>query len=226
MTMGNGGAEMIRTMTRAALVALGIWSSPALAETETDVSALLARMIGQERAQLATLRPGHLSHLASLAPDVSPRAPANPKTFAARFHSEAWLKSQPKAVGGEQFRCLTEALYFEARGETAQGLFAVAEVILNRVDSSRYPNSVCGVIHQGTGEKFRCQFTFTCDGHPEHVNEPKAYERVGKVARVMLDGAPRPLTQGATYYHTTAVNPGWSKRVEKTAQYGVHVFYR
>ncbi|MGH1367516.1 MAG: cell wall hydrolase [Maritimibacter sp.] len=213
-------------MTRAAAAVFCLLTTPTVAETPSEASAVLAGMIGQERAQLATLRPGHLSHLASLAPENAPRPPANPKTFAARFHTEDWLKSQPKATGGEQFQCLTQALYFEARGETAQGLFAVAEVILNRVDSRRYPNSVCGVIHQGTGEKYRCQFTFTCDGIPEHVTEPKAYSRVAKVARVMLDGAPRPLTQGATYYHTTAVRPGWSKRVEKTAQYGVHVFYR
>eukprot|EP00581_Thalassiosira_minuscula_P035425 CAMPEP_0184455124 /NCGR_PEP_ID=MMETSP0740-20130409/22369_1 /TAXON_ID=385413 /ORGANISM="Thalassiosira miniscula, Strain CCMP1093" /LENGTH=142 /DNA_ID=CAMNT_0026826875 /DNA_START=64 /DNA_END=489 /DNA_ORIENTATION=- len=80
-------------------------------------------------------------------------------------YSKAWLDAQPKAAGGEQFACLAEALYFEARGETVKGQFAVAEVILNRVKSAQFPNSLCGVIKQGTGRKYQCQFTYTCDGH-------------------------------------------------------------
>ncbi|WP_425100070.1 cell wall hydrolase [Tropicibacter sp. S64] len=140
-------------------------------------------------------------------------------------YSNDWLARQPRAQGGAEWRCLSEALYFEARGETAKGLFGVAEVILNRVDSPRYPNSVCGVINQGTGKKFACQFTYTCDGRPERITEPAAWERVGKVARIMLQGAPRPLTQGATFYHTTAVRPTWAKKFRKTAKIGTHLFY-
>ncbi|MFW2543621.1 cell wall hydrolase [Primorskyibacter sp. 2E107] len=141
-------------------------------------------------------------------------------------YSNDWLARQPRAQGGPEWRCLSEALYFEARGETAKGLFGVAEVILNRVDSPRYPNSVCAVINQGTGRKFACQFTYTCDGHPEHINEPAAWDRVGKVAKLMLEGGPRTLTQGATFYHTTAVRPSWAKKFRKTAKIGVHLFYR
>jgi spore germination cell wall hydrolase CwlJ-like protein len=68
----------------------------------------------------------------------------------------------------------------------------VAEVILNRVASTRYPNTVCGVINQGTGRKFACQFSYTCDGRAEVINEAAVYTRVGKVAKMMLAGAPRP----------------------------------
>ena len=142
------------------------------------------------------------------------------------LHSEAWLRAQADASGGEEWKCLTEALYFEARGERADGLFAVAEVILNRVDSRSFPNSVCGVVHQGTGRKYACQFTYTCDGHKEVISEPAAFARVGKVAKLMLDGAPRPLTKGATYYHTKAVSPKWSRKFHRTATIGVHHFYR
>ena len=136
------------------------------------------------------------------------------------------IDARPRATGGAQWQCLTEALYFEARGESIRGQIAVAEVILNRVASKRFPNTVCGVVHQGTGKKYQCQFTYTCDGIPERVNEPKAYERVGKVARMMLDGAPRNLSGGATYYHTTAVRPRWARKFRKTARLGVHLFYR
>jgi len=141
-------------------------------------------------------------------------------------YTRAWLSSLPVAKGGEQWRCLAEALYFEARGESVKGQFAVAEVIMNRVDSARFPNSVCGVIHQGTGRKYQCQFTYTCDGHAEVIAEHKAFERVGKVAKLVIGGAPRALTAGATYYHTKAVSPKWSRKFARTTTIGVHHFYR
>ncbi|MFY0311626.1 cell wall hydrolase [Leisingera sp. D0M16] len=141
-------------------------------------------------------------------------------------YSKAWLDSRPKATGGEQFACLAEALYFEARGETVKGQFAVAEVILNRVESEQFPDTLCGVINQGTGRKYQCQFTYTCDGYKEVINEKKAYQRVAKVARAALDGLKTELTDGATYYHTTAVRPRWSRVFTNTTRIGVHVFYR
>jgi len=140
--------------------------------------------------------------------------------------TRSWLDAQPKASGSSQWRCLSEALYFEARGETIKGQFAVAEVIRNRVKSSRFPGSFCAVINQGTGKKYQCQFTYTCDGNAEVINEPAAYVRVGKVARAMIDGRAPQLTDGATYYHTTAVSPRWSRVFTKTARIGVHLFYR
>ncbi len=137
-----------------------------------------------------------------------------------------FLAELPKAEGGEQWQCLTEALYFEARGESVPGMFAVAEVILNRVDSPRYPDTICGVVNQGTGRKYACQFTYTCDGIPEVVNEPRSWDRVGKVARLLIDGAPRKLAKGATHYHTRAVNPNWAQVYPKVAAIGAHLFYR
>ena len=129
--------------------------------------------------------------------------------------------------GGAEWKCLTEALYFEARGESLPGQVAVAEVILNRVDRSDYPDSVCGVVDQGAGGKLhRCQFSYNCDGKPEEFSEAKALKQVGQVARKMIDGMPRGLTGGATHYHTDAVNPRWARRFEKTAVIGDHLFYR
>lgn len=141
-------------------------------------------------------------------------------------YSRSWIDAQPKAKGDAQWRCLSEALYFEARGETVKGQFAVAEVIMNRVKSGRFPGSLCKVINQGTGKKYGCQFTYTCDGHKEVIAEPKAFIRVGKVARAIIDGQAPQLTAGATHYHTTAVRPRWSRVYTKTARIGVHLFYR
>lgn len=140
--------------------------------------------------------------------------------------SKSWVDSLPEPDGGEEWRCLAEALYFEARGETVKGQFAVAEVILNRVKSERFPASLCGVINQGTGKKYQCQFTYTCDGNAEVIAEPRAFARVGKVARMAMDGKVPPLTEGATHYHTTAVRPRWSQIYTRTARIGVHLFYR
>lgn len=130
----------------------------------------------------------------------------------------------PAQRGNRDWQCLTEALYFEARGEPLKGQVAVAEVILNRVDSPAYPKSVCGVVHQGSGGQ--CQFSYTCDGRPDKIRERAAFVKAGKVARLMLDGAPRALTGGATHFHTRAVRPGWARRLPQTAAIGQHLFYR
>ncbi len=140
--------------------------------------------------------------------------------------SRNWIDAQPKTTGGEQWRCLSEALYFEARGETVKGQFAVAEVIINRAKSARFPGSLCAVINQGTGKKYQCQFTYTCDGRAEVVAEPQSFARVSKIARLAMDGKVASLTDGATHYHTTAVSPRWSRVFTRTAQIGVHLFYR
>ncbi|MEM1353027.1 MAG: cell wall hydrolase [Pseudomonadota bacterium] len=140
--------------------------------------------------------------------------------------STDWVDAQPEPASGPQLDCLAQALYFEARGETVKGQFAVAEVILNRVDSERFPDTACNVINQGTGAKYQCQFTYTCDGRAEVIKEPRAYERVAKVARAALDGQAPEITEGATHYHTKAVNPRWSRVYTKTAAIGTHIFYR
>jgi len=94
------------------------------------------------------------------------------------------------------------------------------------VESARFPSSICGVINQGTGRRYQCQFTYTCDGYKDVIREPRAFERVGKVARAIMNGENHNLTNGATHYHTTAVSPAWSRTYTRTARIGVHLFYR
>lgn len=178
----------------------------------------LGALFGAERAALGTLPSARVRQLMS--------EPARSAATPSIRYDRAFLASLPVAKGGEPWKCLSEALYFEARGESVEGIFAVAEVILNRVDSPNYPDSVCDVVHQGTGKRYQCQFTYTCDGQREVIGEPTAYRRVAKVARLMLDGAPRQLTDGATHYHTKAVSPRWSRVYERTTTIGFHHFYR
>lgn len=141
-------------------------------------------------------------------------------------YTRSFLDSLPEAQGGKHLNCLSEALYFEARGETVKGQFAVAEVIMNRVESARYPDTVCAVINQGTGRKYACQFTYTCDGRKEVITEKATYARLRKIAKLMLSDMPKKLTDGATHYHTTAVRPKWSRVFPRTTTIGVHHFYR
>jgi len=195
-------------LTFAALVAVTLPVGATAQSTTEDV--LLAERVSLKNAPAR-----------SIDRIVPKRAATTPVSFTRR-----WLAAQPKATGGEDWKCLSQALYFEARGESVKGQFAVAEVILNRVKSSRFPDTVCGVIRQGTGRKYQCQFTYTCDGNSERIREPGAYQSVGKVARTALDGRVDGFTGGATHYHTTAVRPKWSRVYKRTARIGVHLFYR
>ncbi len=208
-------------MLRALCVCLAVLglTTPLAAETKTKAQLLFTL------EQRALTKAGG-AHLQRLVTPVKASAVTGEDGITNVRYSSDWLRNQPRANGGAEWRCLAEALYFEARGETVKGQFAVAEVILNRVESGRFPNSICGVINQGTGRKYACQFTYTCDGIPERIHEPGAWERVGKVAKAMLSGAPRKLTKGATHYHTTAVRPAWSRKYERTAKIGVHLFYK
>lgn len=183
------------------------------------LSGVLGQLMGTENASLSALNSGRLRQIAS--PFVAALAEDDP-----RIMDPAGLAALGVPSGNSEWRCLTEALYFEARGEPMEGQYAVAEVILNRVDHPNYPGSICGVVSQGTGRQFACQFTYTCDGRPEEINDTVAWNRVGHIARLMIDGAPRDLTAGATHYHADWVNPQWASLFPQTADIGIHYFYR
>ncbi|MEN6541755.1 cell wall hydrolase [Parvibaculum sp.] len=123
-------------------------------------------------------------------------------------------------------RCLTEGIYFEARGESAIGQLAVAEVILNRVMSGVYPASICGVVFQGQKSK-QCQFSFACNGDLDRPRDPVAWRKSQRLAHYVLSGRVRSSIVGpATYYHASYVNPNWAQRMVEVAKIGQHVFYR
>lgn len=177
----------------------------------TSVDTRLSLLLGQEKSSLSAVTPARIEEITT--------PPSDGKTPQIRY-DEAWLDTLPVATGGADWSCLARAIYFEARGEPVKGEFAVAEVVVNRADSPDFPHDICSVVNQG------CQFSFTCDGSPDHIYDRASYERAGKIARLILDGAPRDLTDGATYFHTIWVHPGWSHRFQETAEIGAHIFYR
>lgn len=125
-----------------------------------------------------------------------------------------------------QRQCLATGLYFEARGETYEGQLAVAEVVLNRVQSKYYPNSICGVVYQGANRSSGCQFSFACDGVSDIPRNKKAWSRAYAAATKVLNGYSRAtLVGGATYYHADYVRPRWAREMTPVAKIGKHIFY-
>ncbi len=127
---------------------------------------------------------------------------------------------------GHEVKCLAEAIYFEARGEDVVGQYAVAEVILNRVDARQFPNSVCKVVSEGASRLHSCQFSYNCDGKPEYINDLKSYKRILKLSNMFYVGTARLLTGGATFYHSQDVLPSWTAKLKKTGEIGRHIFYK
>ncbi|MBI1340009.1 cell wall hydrolase [bacterium] len=123
-------------------------------------------------------------------------------------------------------KCLAEAVYYEARSEGVKGQIAVAEVVLNRVADPNFPNTICGVVYQGAHRVTGCQFTFTCDGSLRYRPRGPLWERAKAVALHVKLGFGAPVTNSATHYHATYVDPYWSPGMVQTAHIGMHVFYR
>lgn len=122
-------------------------------------------------------------------------------------------------------QCLAAAIYYEAASEPDAGQRAVAQVVLNRVAHPAYPNTVCGVVYQGSERSTGCQFTFTCDGSLARRPSPLFWERAMNVARAALSGyvyAPAGL---ATHYHTVQVHPYWAPSLAYLGTIGAHRFY-
>ena len=124
-------------------------------------------------------------------------------------------------------KCLTETIYFEARGEAVRGQIAVAQVVMNRTFSGFYPNTVCGVVYQNKHRHLACQFTFACDNVADVVREPDMWDRARKISKAMLDGQLwLPEVGKSTHYHAYWVHPSWVSEMKKMYKFGVHTFYR
>jgi len=122
--------------------------------------------------------------------------------------------------------CLAQAIYYEARSESEAGQRAVAQVVLNRVRHPAYPNSVCGVVYQGSHLRTGCQFTFTCDGSLAYPARGGSWMRAQMLASEALSGSVYGPVGNATHYHTTAILPYWAKSLTRAAVVGSHIFYR
>ncbi len=121
--------------------------------------------------------------------------------------------------------CLTAAIYYEAASEPDQGQRAVAQVVLNRVAHPAYPNTVCGVVYQGSERTTGCQFSFTCDGALAHKPSAFFWDRARRTAMAALSGYVEPSVGLATHYHTIQINPYWAPSLNFITTIGAHRFY-
>jgi spore germination cell wall hydrolase CwlJ-like protein len=122
--------------------------------------------------------------------------------------------------------CLTSAVYYEAANESITGQRAVAQVVLNRVKHPAYPNSVCGVVFQGSERRTGCQFSYTCDGSLARRPSQSGWARSRAVAAMALSGYVEHSVGLATHYHANYVVPYWSANLTKIQTIGTHIFYR
>lgn len=122
-------------------------------------------------------------------------------------------------------KCLTDAIYYEAANEPDAGQRAVAQVILNRMRHPTYPNSVCGVIYQGSERRTGCQFSYACDGSMARIPARPAWLRAQRVAAQALAGSVYAPVGMATHYHATYVYPYWAPSLNFVGTIGAHRFY-
>lgn len=135
-------------------------------------------------------------------------------------------QADPKLSPAEK-KCLATAIYFEARGESKTGQIAVAQVILNRVETKEYPDTICGVVYQNKHMKNACQFSFACDGAADTPRDTNAWELAEEITKNVIEG--RDLihnVKAATHYHADYVNPYWAPKMRRLSKVGRHIFYQ
>lgn len=141
----------------------------------------------------------------------------------------AWVQKPLPAIvfSKAEQKCLAEGIYFEARGESAKGQAAVAQVILNRVRNPTFPNTICGVVYQNDHWRNRCQFSFACDGKRDRITSKTHWAIAKDLARETTAGRIwLPEVGSSSHYHATYVRPRWARSMKKMGKIGLHVFYR
>ncbi|HEY5347017.1 MAG TPA: cell wall hydrolase [Rhizomicrobium sp.] len=183
----------------------------------TASAAVGASMTYRPHADHVVVAPVPVSQIAPLAV-----APAIPVTAPTRATADT-VMSQLLA----EHRCLSEVMYYEARGEGADGQKAVAEVVFHRMNHGDYGHSICAVVYEGAGHA-GCQFSFTCNGIMAQRREPQAWRNAEILAARILTGEVqlRNATGGATNFHAVSVQPDWADTLTRTTQIGNHIFYR
>ena len=165
--------------------------------------------------------------LKQIAPDQAVKVNAEipmaggPNPAAAAFVFKGSASAREQAL-----TCLANAVYYEAGNQDADGERAVAQVVLNRVRHPAFPNSVCGVVYEGSTRLTGCQFTFTCDGSLAHQPDAEGWRRAKAIADAALSGAVYAPVGWATHYHADYVLPTWASNMAKNAVLGAHLFYR
>jgi len=137
-------------------------------------------------------------------------------------------------IDADEAYCMAVNIYYEARGEPVQGQVAVGNVVLNRVKSRSYPNTICGVVKQAKYDpikytliKDKCQFSWYCDGKSDKVNKERAFKQAVGISIELLTGRINDNTNGAThYFNPSKAQPYWANSMVHVATYDNHEFYK
>lgn len=134
-------------------------------------------------------------------------------------------RSGPGASADADYRpgaeaCLAEAVYHETLGTSRRAAEAVAHVVLNRREHDEFPHTVCAVVTEG------CQFSYRCDGKPETLSDAEERERAFRAAAAVLAGRAADPTDGALFFHSEQVQPGWFASRDRVIEIGGNIFYR
>ena len=135
------------------------------------------------------------------------------------------------ALAEDNEQCMVEAIYFEARGEDFVGQLAVGTVIMERVESSKFPSTVCKVVRsgrywKGNPVRNKCAFSYWCDGKSEKIKDYMAHDDAIQTALLVLQGVRLHQVQGSTYYHASYVRPSWARKMKRVGIVGRHIFYK
>jgi spore germination cell wall hydrolase CwlJ-like protein len=157
----------------------------------------------------------NVSALVSPAPEAAAPTPSPAKPLAELVQAYADTRT-----GDREMECLANAVYFEARSEPIEGQLAVAEVVLNRASSGRYPTDLCAVITQ------KAQFSFIQRGRfPRADRSSEAWRKAVAIASIARQKLAGNLPSSVLWYHATYVSPSWGKRLTRQTQIGLHIFY-
>jgi len=165
--------------------------------------------------------------LKAIAPDQALKLNAEiPVTGGPNPAASPFVFRGTSAARSQALNCLASAVYYEAGNQDENGERAVAQVVLNRVRHPAFPNTVCGVVYQGSTRPTGCQFTFTCDGSLARQPDAEGWRRAYKIAEDALGGLVYGPVGWATHYHADYVMPTWASSMAKNAIVGAHLFYR
>ena len=146
--------------------------------------------------------------------DAAPALPSEADSLAELVEEQG----MPESLDSEM-QCLASTVYFESKGESLAGQLAVARVVINRVRSGRFPDSICGVVHQPS------QFSFVRDGRmPDVKTSSRSWRRAVAIAQIAMADAWDSKVEGALYFHARRVSPGWNR--VRMASIDNHIFYR
>lgn len=204
-------------------------ASPALAQPSFNIATLPAAAqelavagANQPQAAIPVVElppvPNRMVTLAPIAP-VLPTAPAA-TALKGRPLGELVLAHTDRRADTAELECLAGAIYFESKGEPLEGQLAVAEVVLNRTKSGRFPTTICGVVKQ------RHQFSFVRGGRfPPIARNSAPWRKAVAIAHIALDDLADSRARQAMFFHATYVRPAW-RGLKRVAQVGRHIFYR